>query len=91
MPAPYAISNGIPMLADGKTLATEDQIENKQSKIVEFEKQEYLACHIILSMTLAHFGSKMKGLGIAKEMWKKVIEDMTSKSTLHLLNAENQA
>ena len=75
---------GIPMLADRKMLATEDQIENKQSKIVEFEKQEYLACYIILSMTLAYLGSKTKGFGTAEEMWKKVREDTTLKSTLHL-------
>ena len=40
---PYAMSNGVPMLADGKTLATEDQIESKESKIIEFKKREYLA------------------------------------------------
>ena len=33
VPVPYAMSNGIPMLADGKTPATEDQIENKESKM----------------------------------------------------------
>ena len=37
-PVPYAMSNGIAMLADGKTPATEDQIEDKESKMVEFEK-----------------------------------------------------
>ena len=42
-PVPYAMRNGVPMLADGKTLATEDQIESKESKIIEFEKREYLA------------------------------------------------
>ena len=53
-PVPYAMSNGVPMLADGKTPATEDQIESKESKIIEFEKREYLAQHIILSTT-SHF------------------------------------
>ena len=42
-PVPYAMSNGVPMLADGKTPATEDQIESKESKIIEFKKREYLA------------------------------------------------
>lgn len=36
-PVPF-VSDSIPMLADGKTPAMEDQIEAKESKIVEFEK-----------------------------------------------------
>jgi hypothetical protein len=39
------------MLANEKTLAMEDQIEAKESKIIDFEKREYLARHIILSTT----------------------------------------
>ena len=34
----YAMSNGVPMLADRIMLATEDKIEAKESKIVEFKK-----------------------------------------------------
>ena len=50
-PVPYAISNG-------KTKATEDQIEGKESKIIDFEKREYCACHILLLTMLICFGSK---------------------------------
>ena len=50
-PVPYAVSNGIPMLANGKTPATKDQIESKESKIIEFKKREYLACHIPIHNT----------------------------------------
>ena len=50
-PVPYVVTEGIPMLSDGKTPATEDQIEAKESKIIEFEKREYLARHILLSTT----------------------------------------
>ena len=32
-PVPYAMSNGVPMLADGKTPATEDQIELVMPKV----------------------------------------------------------
>jgi hypothetical protein len=35
---PYAVSNRIQMLADGKTPAMEDQIEVKESKIIDFKK-----------------------------------------------------
>ena len=89
-PVPYAVSNGIPMLADGKTPATEDQIESKESKIIEFEKREYLAHHIILSTTFTRLTTKIKTLKSAEDMWRHVIDDAMSKSTLHLLNAEDQ-
>ena len=99
---PYAISNGVPMLANGEMPASEDQIkskesktskdqiEPKESKIFEFEKREYLPCHIILSTTLIHLGSKIKVLKTSEDMWKAVIEDAMSKSTLYLLDAEDQ-
>src|SRR5271168_1741253 len=38
-PVPYVISQGKPMLSDGKTPATEDQIDAKESRIVDFEKR----------------------------------------------------
>ena len=37
-PVPFAVTNGIPMLSDGKTAAMEDQIDAKESKIIDFEK-----------------------------------------------------
>ena len=89
-PVPYAMSNGVPMLADGKTPATEDQIESKESNIIEFKKRKYLAQHFILSTTLMHLETRIKGLLTAKAMWKEVKEDATSKSTLYLLDAEDQ-
>ena len=38
-PVPYVVSEGKPMLPDGKTPATEDQVEAKESRIIEFEKR----------------------------------------------------
>jgi gag-polypeptide of LTR copia-type len=90
MPVPYAVSNGIQMLADRKTPAIEDQIEAKESKIIDFAKREYLARHIILSTTSTWLGTKIKGLTTAEEMWNVVKEDATSKSTVYLLDAEDQ-
>ena len=52
VPMLFAVSNEISMLNDGKMLAMEDQIESKEVKILEFEKREYLARHILLSTTL---------------------------------------
>ena len=89
-PVPFVMSDGVPMLADGKTGATEEQLEAKESKIIEFKKREYLARHIILSTTLMHLGSKIKTLATVEAMWKVVNSDATSKSTLYLLDAEDQ-
>src|SRR5271156_6312178 len=89
-PVPFVISNAIPMQADGKTPATEDQIESKESKIIEFEKREYLARHILMSTTSTRLATKIKGMLTAEDMWKAVKEDATSKSPLPLIDAENQ-
>ena len=89
-PVPYVMNNGVPMLADRKTPATEDQIELKESKIIELKKREYLAWHIILSTTSTHLRTKIKGLATAEAMWKEVKNDAISKSTLCLLDAEDQ-
>ena len=48
-PKLYIIADGIPVLADGKTTATEEQIELKEAKMIKYKKWEYLAQHIILS------------------------------------------
>jgi gag-polypeptide of LTR copia-type len=84
------MTNGVAMLADGKTVATEDQLEQKESKIIEFEKREYLARHILMSTTSTCLATKIKVLPIAKEMWNTIKDDATSKSTLYLLDAEDQ-
>src|ERR1700678_3260913 len=89
-PVPYIISQGKPMLSDGKTLATEDQIDTKESRIVDFKKREYLSKHILLSTTSTRLGAKIKDLLTAEAMWKVVTDDTTSKSTLYLLDAEDQ-
>ena len=57
-PKPYVIADRIPVLADGKTPATDEQMESKEVKIIEYEKREYLAQHIILSTTSIRLGAK---------------------------------
>ena len=64
----YAMSNGVPMLADGKTPASEDQIESKESRIIEYEKREYLAHHVLLLTTSTCLGSGIKDLKMAEAM-----------------------
>ena len=68
---------GVPVIVDGKTEATEEQIEAKEAKFAEYEKQEYLVQHIFLSTTSTHLGSKIKDLKTAKEMWDAVKNNAT--------------
>src|SRR5271156_3695255 len=89
-PKLYNILNGEYVLSDLKTPAMEEQIESKESKITEYEKKEYLAQHIILSTTSTRLGAKIKDLNLAHEMWKIVVADATTKSTLYLIDAEDQ-
>ena len=89
-PVLYAITSAVAVLSDGKTPATEEQLELKESKIIEFEKREYLAQHIILSTTSAQLGAKIKDMSTAEEMWKTIKDDATLKSTLFLLDVEDQ-
>lgn len=52
---PYALDAGIPVLVDGKTPATEDQIDAKEIKIMDYDNREYLGQHTILSTTSTCF------------------------------------
>ena len=90
MPKPYALLEGVPVIVDGKMPATEEQIESKESKIADFDKREYLAQHIILSTTSTRLGVKIKSLKIVEAMWDMVTADATKKSTLFILDAEDQ-
>ena len=77
------------VLADGKTMATDEQLESKEAKLTDYEKQEYFAQHIILSTTSIHLGAKIEDLSSAENMWKVVKTNAISKSTF-LLDAEDQ-
>ena len=81
--------HGVPVLSDGKTPATEDQIEAKEI-IVDYDKHKYIAQHIILSTTSTCLSAKIKNLKLTHEMWDAVKVDTTTESTLYLLNAEDQ-
>ena len=89
-PIPYVVTGGKAMLSDGKMPALDKQLEAKESKITEFKKHEYLAQHIILSTTSARLGAKIKDMSTAEEMWNTVQDDATSKSTLFILDVEEQ-
>ena len=89
-PKPYAVVAGVLVLADGITQASNDQVELKELKIVDYDKKEYLAQHIILSTTSTWLGIKLKSLKTTKEMWDVVKTDATLKSTLYILDTEDQ-
>ena len=89
-PKPYNQVNGVYYLADGKTTASEEQLEAREEKIEAYEKKEYLAQHVILSTTSPRIGVKIKNMKTVKEMWEAVKSDATTKSTLYLIDAEDQ-
>ena len=89
-PKEYAVVNGVPVVSDGKTPATEEQIEARETRIIDYEKRECLAQHVILLTTSTRLGAKIKDLKTANEMWDIVKADATSKSMLYLLDAEDQ-
>ena len=89
-PKLYALVTGVPILMDGTTQAMEDQIEAREMKIINYNKCEYLAQHVILSTTSTCLGNKIKNLKTSHDMWDVVKADTTTKSTLFLLKAEDQ-
>ena len=89
-PKPYALVTGVPVLADRTTQATEDQIEAREMKIINYDKREYLAQHVILSTTSTRLSNKIKNLKTSHDMWDAVKADAMTKSTLFLLDAEDQ-
>ena len=48
-PRPYQFINGMAVLLDRKTLATEAQIEARETKVIDYDKRKYLAQNDILS------------------------------------------
>ena len=68
MPKAYTVVDGVPVTSDGKTPATEEQIEAQERRIIDYEKRKYLMQHVILSTTLTRLGAKIKDLKTAKEM-----------------------
>ena len=85
---PFKAVNKVLVLADGKTEASEEQIESKEAKIEDFEKREYMAQHILMSSASTCLSSKLKNLKSSNEMF--ILADVMTKSTLYLLDAEEQ-
>ena len=61
-----------------------------QRNKLRHKKHKYLVQHVILSTTSTHLGVKIKDLKTAKEMWDAVKSDATMKSTLYLLDTEDE-
>jgi hypothetical protein len=89
-PKAYTVVDGVLVTSDGKTLATEEQIKGRETRIIDYEKHEYLAQHVILSTTSTRLSVKIKDLKTAKEMWDIVKSDAMTKSTLYLLDAKDE-
>ena len=68
VPQRYAIVATISILADGTTAATEDQVEAREDRVKKYNKESYLAQHVILSTTSPRLGVNIKNLTMVKEM-----------------------
>ena len=90
VPKLYALVTRVPILMDGTTQAMEDQIEARETKIIDYDKREYLTQHVILSTTSTRLCNKIKNLKTSHDMWDAVKADTTTKSTLFLLDVEDQ-
>jgi len=90
-PTPLTEVNDVLMSrADPKVAAMETEIESVEKKIDNYEQNEAHAKHIILSTTLSHLSSKMKGFATAKEMWDVVKANVSNKSTLQQIDILEQ-
>ena len=90
VPKPYALVAGVPVLMDGTIQAMEDQIKARETKIIDYDKREYLAQHVILSTTSTNLSNKIKNLKTLHDMWDAVKADTMTKSMLFLLDTEDQ-
>src|SRR5271170_7891846 len=90
VPQMYNLVGGVYVTTDGITPASEDQIETREEKIIDYEKRSNLAEYMILTSVSSRLGSLIQNLKSAKEMWEKVKEDCTNKSTIHVIDAEAQ-
>jgi hypothetical protein len=87
-PKPYATVSGVVVLADGKTEASEDQIETREKRIDDFETKEYLARHIMVNSVSMRLAQQIKDEPDPKKMWEAIVEDAESKGTLYLVNLQ---
>ena len=86
---PYAMVNGVPVLKDG-TPATDKEVEANEDKIIEHEKRDYLAQHMILLTISTRLEMKVMSLMLAMGMWDVVKADATSTAMIPILDAESQ-
>ena len=87
-PSPYMVVNDVAMLADGKTPATEEQIETREKRIEDFDMREYLARHVIINSVSMRLAQKIGQLTSSKDMWGAVKADSEGRSTLYQIDMQ---
>jgi hypothetical protein len=72
-PVPYILVNNVPMVSRNPDVpATDEQLEAKEKRLMEYEQKEYLAQHLILSSTSPRLSQKILHLSMAQAMWDAV-------------------
>ena len=78
-PKPYPLANGIAVLADGKSPATEEQIEAREKRIEDFETKQYLACHIMVNTVPIRLAQEIQDETDPKKVWEMIVADSEGK------------
>ena len=66
--------------------ATEEEIENAETKMEMYEQNEAMCKHILMSSVSPHLCSKIKSLAIPNNMWVAICTDVKNKSTLQKMD-----
>ena len=82
-PKPYDIVDGVAVLSDGKTAATEEQIEAWEKRIADYDTKQYLARHIMVNSIPTRLAQKVMNETDPKKMWEAIVADSEGKSIMH--------
>src|SRR6202034_2747840 len=78
------------LLADGTTLATDEQVEAREKRIEDSEAKEYLAQHIIINSVSSRLALKLSGLTTAQDMWGTVVSVSEGRTTMYQVDVRKR-
>ena len=66
--------------------ATEEEIENAETKMDTYKQQEAMCKHILMSSVSPHLCLKLKSLVTPNKMWAAIFTDVKNKLTLQKMD-----
>ena len=82
-PKPYDSIDGVAVLSDKLTEATEEQIEAREKRIEDYDTKQYLMRHIMVNSIPTRLAQRVKDETDPKKMWDAIVADLQGKSVLH--------